>query len=139
MGRGALDRIDQRVGQGIEAVVEAHHRRRLRRIGRLEQLEPPSDGRLWAAGDPPPRAGCRLEPLIDGAVALPLIAEALAGARSHVHIAGWHLSPDFRLERDGGAPPLRELLGTLADRVDVRVLLWAGAPLPVFKPRPSDV
>ena len=41
---------------------------------------------MWAAGDPPPRTGGALEVLVDGGAALPRIAEALAGARSHVHI-----------------------------------------------------
>ena len=44
-----------------------------------------------------------LELLVDGAQALPRIAAALREARSHVHLAGWHFSPDFALERDG--PP----------------------------------
>ena len=44
----------------------AKHRRRLRRLGWERALEPPDDG-LWAAGDPPPREGCSLEVLVDGA------------------------------------------------------------------------
>jgi phosphatidylserine/phosphatidylglycerophosphate/cardiolipin synthase-like enzyme len=93
---------------------------------------------LWAAGDPAPRTGCALEVLVDGAEALPRIGEALAGARSHVHIAGWHITPDFGLTRDHRASRLRDLLGDVAERVDVRVLLWGGAPLPVFTPaRPA--
>jgi phosphatidylserine/phosphatidylglycerophosphate/cardiolipin synthase-like enzyme len=38
-------------------------------------------------------------------------------------------------------PPvlLRELLGEAAESVDVRVLLWAGAPAPVFQPRRASV
>jgi phosphatidylserine/phosphatidylglycerophosphate/cardiolipin synthase-like enzyme len=51
-----------------------------------------------------------------------------------VHIAGWHLTPDFGLTRDNQASRLRDLLGDLAERVEVRVLLWRGAPLPVFTP-----
>lgn len=77
--------------------------------------------------------------LIDGAEALPRIAEALSGARSHVHIAGWHITPDFGLTRDRQAARLRDLLGELAERVDVRVLLWAGAPVPVFTPARAAV
>jgi phosphatidylserine/phosphatidylglycerophosphate/cardiolipin synthase-like enzyme len=134
MNVGALSQIDRWTGQGVERAIAAHHRRRLRRAGRLEQLDPPADRSLWAAGDPPPRAGNSLEVLIDGEQALPAIAEALAGARSHVHIAGWHLSADFGLTRDAGAARLRDLLGELAQRVDVRVLLGAGAPLPLFTP-----
>ncbi len=37
------------------------------------------------------------------------------------------------------AARLRDLLGELAERVSVRVLLWAGAPLPLFKPARSAV
>ena len=131
-------RIDRFAGAELERLVVRHHRRRLRRRGQLHRLEPPEDRSPWAAGDPPPRPGCRLDVLIDGERALAAIAQALAGAHDHVHIAGWHVTPGFRLERSGGAPALRELLAELAERVDVRVLLWAGAPLPLFDPRRSQ-
>jgi len=72
--------------------------------------------------------------LIDGAHALPLIAAELCNARSHVHLAGWHFSPDFALVRNHEEVVLRDLLAGLSDRVEVRVLAWAGAPLPVFRP-----
>jgi phosphatidylserine/phosphatidylglycerophosphate/cardiolipin synthase-like enzyme len=134
-----VERVDGWAGQGIEAAIGAHHRRRLQRVGRIDQLDPPSGPSLWAAGDPRPRAGCALDVLVDGAEALPRIAEALAGARSHVHIAGWHITPDFGLTRDDRASRLRDLLDELAERVEVRVLLWGGAPLPVFKPARAAV
>ena len=51
----------------------------------LDRLHP----RLWASGDPPPRAGGTLEVLIDGAEALTRLAEELRKAESHVHLAGW--------------------------------------------------
>jgi phosphatidylserine/phosphatidylglycerophosphate/cardiolipin synthase-like enzyme len=127
------ERIDAWAGKTVELAVGAHHRRRLRRCGRLEQLDPPNDS-LWTGGDPPLREGNTLEVLIDGEQALPRIAEALAGARSDVHIAGWHITPEFGLTRDKQASRLRDLLGDLADRVDVRVLLWGGSPLPLFTP-----
>ncbi len=130
----AIDRLDGWLGAGIEGASRAHHRRRLRRVDQEHQIDPPPGSSTWAAGDPPPRSGCSLEVLIDGAEALPRIAEALAGARSSVHIAGWHVDPHFGLTRDGDATRLRDLLGELAERIDVRVLLWAGAPLPVFPP-----
>ena len=76
---------------------------------------------------------------MDGGEALPRIAEALTGARSHVHIAGWHLTLDFGLTRDDRASRLRDLLGELAERVEVRVLLWAGAPLRAFTPARAAV
>jgi phosphatidylserine/phosphatidylglycerophosphate/cardiolipin synthase-like enzyme len=134
-----FERIDARLGAGIERAVEAHHRRRLGRIGQGSRLDPPPSASLWAAGDPPVRAGCDLEVLIDGAEALPRIAAAIAGARRSVHIAGWHITPGFGLTRDGSAQALRDLLAQTAERVPVRVLLWAGAPLPVFTPSRAAV
>jgi phosphatidylserine/phosphatidylglycerophosphate/cardiolipin synthase-like enzyme len=134
-----LDRVDRAIGQATEASVAAHHRRRLARIGQTGAYAPPEDGSLWAAGDPPPRDGCSLEVLIDGDEALPRMAEAIAGARDYVHIAGWHVTPGFGLTRDRDAQPLRELLASVAERADVRVLLWAGAPVPVFSPKRRDV
>ena len=139
MASGLIERVDGWAGQGIEAAIGAHHRRRLQRVGRIDQLNPPPGPSLWAAGDPPPRAGGALDVLVDGGEALPRIAEALAGARLHVHIAGWHVTPDFGLTRDSQASRLRDLLGDLAERVEVRVLLWAGAPAPVFTPARAAV
>jgi phosphatidylserine/phosphatidylglycerophosphate/cardiolipin synthase-like enzyme len=75
-----------------------------------------------------------VEVLIDGAEALPRIAAELEPARSHVHIAGWYFSPDFALAREGAPAVVRNLLAELAERVEVRVLVWAGAPLPLFQP-----
>jgi phosphatidylserine/phosphatidylglycerophosphate/cardiolipin synthase-like enzyme len=85
------------------------------------------------------RSGNAVEVLIDGAQALPAIADELRQARSHVHLTGWHFSPDFALEREGELVILRNLLAELAERVDVRVLAWAGAPLPLFRPSRHDV
>jgi phosphatidylserine/phosphatidylglycerophosphate/cardiolipin synthase-like enzyme len=137
--RGPFQQLDRAAGTGIDSAVRARHRRRLRRVGREEQLEPPDDGELWAAGGPAPRGGCKLEILIDGAEALPRLSAALDGARSEVNITGWHITPDFGLRRDDGARRLRDQLAELAERVDVRVLLWAGAPLPVFSPRRAQM
>jgi phosphatidylserine/phosphatidylglycerophosphate/cardiolipin synthase-like enzyme len=134
-----LERIDDLTGRTVDLGVGTHHRMRLRRAGRLDQLSPPDDGSLWAAGDPPPRPGNALDVLIDGEQALPQIAEALAGARSYVHIAGWHITPEFGLTRHGRARRLQDVLAELAERVEVRVLLWAGSPLPVFTPDRSAV
>jgi phosphatidylserine/phosphatidylglycerophosphate/cardiolipin synthase-like enzyme len=124
-------------GDQVTAQICSHHRRRLRRIGWSRALEPPAGG--WAAGDPPMRPGNAVEILIDGAQALPAIAEELRQARSHVHLTGWHFTPDFALAREGELVILRNLLAELAERVDVRVLAWAGAPLPLFRPSRHDV
>ena len=72
--------------------------------------------------------------LIDGAEALPRIAAELEGATSHVHLTGWHFTPGFALTRNDDPTILRNLLGALSTRIDVRVLAWAGAPLPLFRP-----
>jgi len=134
---GTADRV---LGGAIERSMSAHHRYRLRRLGRLDALQPPPDGSPWCREAPPPREGCSIDVLIDGAQVLPAIAEAIRGARRSVRIAGWHSAPHFALER--GEPPtvLRELLAQAVARgVEVRVLLWAGAPLRLFTPDRDDV
>ncbi|MDX6661800.1 MAG: hypothetical protein QOJ55_2622, partial [Solirubrobacteraceae bacterium] len=81
--RDLLSRLDAGAGAAIEASVVRHHRRRLRRLGWARALEP--DGHdLWAGGEPLPRADNRLDVLVDGAQALPAIADAIAGAREQV-------------------------------------------------------
>jgi phosphatidylserine/phosphatidylglycerophosphate/cardiolipin synthase-like enzyme len=138
MAMPLVSRADAALGDAIEAAVRARHRRRLRRLGWERSLDPPDEG-LWAAGEPPPRPGCALDVLVDGDEALPAIAEALQGARRFIHLTGWHVAPHFELVR--GAPPvvLGALLAELAERVDVRVLVWAGAPVPVFHPTRAEV
>jgi phosphatidylserine/phosphatidylglycerophosphate/cardiolipin synthase-like enzyme len=131
-----IDTLDDAVGSGLERLVVAHHRRRLKRHGWERAYDPADDG-LWCAGDPPPRDGNAVEILIDGEEALPRLEHELADARESVLLAGWHFQPDFRLSR--GGPTLRELLAEAAERVDVRVLAWAGAPLPLFTPSRSAV
>ena len=127
-----MDRADYRLGAAVGYAVRAHHRRRLGRTGWLAALDAPAGG--WAAGESQPRPGNSLEILIDGAEALPRMATQLARAESHVHISGWYFSPDFALARDEEPAILRNLLAGLAERVEVRVLVWAGAPLPLFRP-----
>ncbi len=133
----ALFPVECWVGEQITSQICRHHERRLRRIGQLSALDPEAGG--WAGGDLPVRAGNAVEILIDGVQALPSIAEALRGAQSHVHLTGWHFTPAFALERDGKPLVLRNLLGELAEKLDVRVLVWAGAPLPLFRPSRGDV
>ena len=134
---GVARRADAVLGKGVERLVIGHHRRRLARIGSRAALDAPAGG--WAASGTPPRAGCSLDVLVDGEQALPEIASAIETARSSLWLAGWRFSPDFRLRRDS-AETLRELLTAAAERgVDVRLLAWAGAPLPLFKPTRGDV
>ena len=124
--------IDQAVGDQLERVVVWRHRRRLQRVGRLPALDAPAGG--WAA-EPPPRSGNRMELHVDGASAFPRLVEAIQGARSYVNLAGWHFTPELELE----GTTLREHLAEAAKRVDVRVLQWAGAPLPLFHPDRREV
>src|SRR3954470_21950998 len=121
-----LGAADRSLGRTIERAMEAHHRRRLRRLGSMEALDPPHDGSPWCREAPAPREGCAMDVLIDGAEVLPAIAEAIRGARRSVRIAGWHSAPHFALTRD--EPP-----GVL------RLLLWAGAPFKAFTPARADV
>ena len=131
--RDLIKGVDQTLGDRLERIVVAHHRRRLERLGQLGALDPPAGG--WAAGDPPPRRGNDLEVFVDGSEALPAMAEAISEARERVWLAGWHFTPEFRV----GETPLRELLAEAAERVDVKVLAWAGAPLPLFHPDRKEV
>ena len=127
------------MGQQISEQICRHHRRRLDRIGWSHALEPGAAGE-WAGGDFPPRSGNTVDVLIDGAQALPSMVDALRSAKSHVHITGWYFTPSFALERSSSEPlVLRNLLAELAERLDVRVLAWAGAPLPLFRPSRGDV
>jgi len=130
---------DRVAGNAIERLTNDHHARRLGKLGRSAQRTPPDDGRLWAAGDPPPRAGNALDVLIEGAAYFPALEQAIRCARRSVLIAGWCITPGFALVRDEPPVLLRELLGEAAESVDVRVLLWAGAPVPVFAPRRASV
>jgi phosphatidylserine/phosphatidylglycerophosphate/cardiolipin synthase-like enzyme len=136
MALPSIDRMDHAVGSGVERLVVSHHRRRLRNHGWARALDPPGDG-LWCAGEPPPRDGNRVEVLIDGEELLPRLREDIERASESVLLAGWTFTPSFRLGH--GAPTLRELLADTAERADVRVLAWAGAPLPLFRPSRAGV
>ncbi|MGZ6693765.1 MAG: phospholipase D-like domain-containing protein, partial [Solirubrobacteraceae bacterium] len=100
-----LLRVADRVaGTAIERLTNAHHARRLGKLGRSAQRTPPDDGRLWAAEDPPPRTGNAVDVLIDGAAYFPALEQAIRGARRSVLIAGWCITPQFALVRD--EPPV---------------------------------
>src|SRR2546427_3197269 len=107
------------VGGGrVGALLRVPPRGRLARGGWGRAFEP--SARLWAEGDPPPRHGNDLEILIDGASFLPRLGEELAGAESHVHIAGWYLSTELALVREKERLVLLDLLEELARKVEVR-------------------
>lgn len=133
-----LDFLDDKLGAGIEAANAAEHRFRLRRHGHADLLRLPARSAPpgWVEGVPV-RSGNRLEVLVDGEAALRRMQEAIEGAQSHVHIAGWHSSPNFLLRPEG--PPLRDLLAQKAEHAPVRLLMWGGPPLPVFSPSRGHV
>jgi phosphatidylserine/phosphatidylglycerophosphate/cardiolipin synthase-like enzyme len=130
-----LGRIDSAVGRRVEELIAAHHARRLDNLGKHDAHRPPSGG--WAATGWPPREGNALDVYIDGAEALSGVAEAIGAANTSIWLAGWYFSPEFRLTPESGT--LRELLADAAERLDVRLLAWAGAPLPVFHPDRREV
>jgi phosphatidylserine/phosphatidylglycerophosphate/cardiolipin synthase-like enzyme len=135
--RNVPSALGSKVAERIEASVRARHRRRLRSIGWEHALD--ANGTGYALAGTPPRPGNDLDVLIDGAAALPAMAEELAKAESHVHLTGWYLSPHLQLTRGEEPVVVRNLLAELAERVDVRVLLWGGAPVRLFRPSRTDV
>jgi phosphatidylserine/phosphatidylglycerophosphate/cardiolipin synthase-like enzyme len=126
--------LDDRLGDGIEALLRWRYRRRLRRLGWADALKPSESGDIPALHGSPIRTGNAVDVLIDGGEAFPAIEEAILGARRSVHIACWHASPDFRLTRGPQARPLRDVLAEAASSVPVRLLLWGGPALPVYEP-----
>jgi phosphatidylserine/phosphatidylglycerophosphate/cardiolipin synthase-like enzyme len=139
MGSRLFERVtslDALVGDAIERAVCVKHRRRLRRLG-SDALDPGQG--WWAGGDPPPRAGCELKVLVDGHEAFAEIARAIREARESVRITGWHIAPQFELVRGEAGIALGPLLAEMAERVDVRVLVWAGSPVPAFHPTRSEI
>lgn len=131
----AVAGVDRAVGERLERAVKRHHVRRLRRSGWERILQPDLRG-FAVNADPGIRDGNSVDVLIDGAEALPAIQSAMLQARSHVYLTNWFVSPDFRLESGAagdsrhGGPTIQELLAELSTRVDVRVLLWSGPPVP---------
>jgi phosphatidylserine/phosphatidylglycerophosphate/cardiolipin synthase-like enzyme len=132
---GIWTRLDSFVGTQVERQVVAHHQRRLAKLGHERALR---TQRGWATTGPAPRHGNTLDVLVDGAEALAEVAAAIESARSSVWLAGWFFSPGFRLRSDSEMT-LRDLLADRAARLDVRLLVWAGAPLPLFHPDRSEV
>ena len=130
-----FDRWDDAIGDAVERLIRLHHRRRLERRGHGRSADPPAGG--WADGGSFAPTRSEAELLVDGAAILPRMVADIGSARSHVHLCGWFFTPGFRLGEDG--PSLRGVLADAARTVDVRVLAWAGSPLPLFHPDRSEV
>jgi phosphatidylserine/phosphatidylglycerophosphate/cardiolipin synthase-like enzyme len=130
-------RIGHAVGERLDRAVLHRHRNELRHAGWEHALDATSASFVRDGADP--RPGNAVEVLIDGVEALPRIAEELSRAQSHVHMTGWFISPDLQLTREDEPVIVRNLLAELAERIDVPVLLWQGAPVPAFRPSRGDV
>ncbi|MGH2775698.1 MAG: phospholipase D-like domain-containing protein [Actinomycetota bacterium] len=131
-----LHKLDRTLGDGLEWTLRRHHRRRLARVGWGDAFEPGPEP--WATGRTPLRKGNALRVLIDGEETFKAITEAIRSARSFVHIGAWHMEHDFSLSEDSDVT-LEDLLIEAGKRVDVRILLWGGAPLPPpFRPRRGE-
>src|SRR3954453_9898075 len=109
---GAADRL---AGTAIENIENAHHVRRLSKLGHSAQRMPPEDGRLWAAGEPPPREGNAIDVLIEGAAYFPAGAEATPAARLSVPAGGLCIPLRFALFLNDPPVLLRELLAEKAE------------------------
>jgi phosphatidylserine/phosphatidylglycerophosphate/cardiolipin synthase-like enzyme len=130
-----LDAADARVGDLIENANRNHHARRLHHLGWDRAFR--GDGAGWGSGTRP-TGGNHVDVHIDGTSALPAIVAAVRGARSFVHVAGWTVNPEFVMEHTPVPVTLRALVAEAAERVDVRVLVWAGAPVPVMHPTRAE-
>jgi phosphatidylserine/phosphatidylglycerophosphate/cardiolipin synthase-like enzyme len=133
----ATVKLGHAFGEGLDDLARRRSRQRLRHVGWERALDASQLG--FAHGTFPPRDGNRLDVLVDGCEALPAIAAELARAESYVHLTGWFFSPELDLSRDDEPMVVRNLLAELAERIDVRLLSWKGAPVPVFKPSQRDV
>jgi phosphatidylserine/phosphatidylglycerophosphate/cardiolipin synthase-like enzyme len=137
LGRRLGSAAAQGIGDRVDGMVVAHHRRRLRSVGWEHAMDGSEIG--WSRRAMRPTQGNALSLLVDGSTMLPALAEALQAAQSHVHIAGWHFSPELDLTRGADPVILRNVLADLAERIDVRILGWKGSPLAVFRPSRGDV
>ena len=133
----ATVKLGHAAGERLDDLARRRRRQRLRRVGWQRALDVSKAS--YARGTFAAREGNRLDLLVDGSEALPAIAAELARAESYVHLAGWFFSPELNMSRDDEPKIVRNLLAELAERVDVRVLSWKGAPVPLFKPSLNDV
>jgi phosphatidylserine/phosphatidylglycerophosphate/cardiolipin synthase-like enzyme len=90
------------------------------------------------ASSSPVREGNRVEIVVDGQEAFAGMLAAIESAQQSVHLAGWHAVPDFELTRGSTPRTLGDALRDVGEHARVRVLLWAGARLPVIRPTRSD-
>ena len=94
MEGAVIESVEAAFGDRLAERIRRHHRRRLAGWAGRHAFDPPA-GR-WTGGGTPVRAGNTVDVLIDGAEALPLMAETIRGARPLVHLAGFFFTPGSR-------------------------------------------
>ncbi|GAC1555267.1 MAG: phospholipase D-like domain-containing protein [Herpetosiphon sp.] len=87
----------------------------------------------WFPRSLPPREHNLLSPLVDGQAAFSAMLEAIRGAKEYVYIVGWTLTPAFALDPSTPDGLLTSVLGDIAQRVPVKILVWSGS-LMLFPP-----
>ena len=91
------------------------------------------DDSRWYPGGTPPRRNTHITPLVEGEPFFAALHSALKEAEHYVYITGWCLTPQLPLLRarmeDLVQTRLLTVLSETAQRLPVRLLLWAGAPL----------
>ena len=137
VARRTLDVAGDAIGRALEAVVRSRHLSRLRRTGHLAEDAPLTE---LGPGSFGLRDGNAVDVLVDGADAFTAMAGAIAAARRTIHVTGWSASAGFALDRTAQAnATLAALLGDAGARgVRSRILLWAGAPVPLIRPTRRD-
>lgn len=130
-----LSSLDDALGDFMDHQMAAHHRRRLRRIGQEWVLgrgtKEHHRTRPWWVPGVEVREGNSVEVLVDGVEITERLTREIRAANKHVHMTAWNVDPDFWMGPEG-TPELDELLGEASQRIPVRVLMWAGAPIPGY-------
>ena len=134
MADDSLDRFDAAVGDGIERAMIHHHMRRMRRHGQLGGARP---GERRAVGADRRAAAPRQRARDPDRRRERAAADGRGDPRRAAPRPRLLVEPPARLRPRPAQVrrPVRELLAETAERVPVRVIVWAGAPVPVFQPR----
>lgn len=100
----------------------------------------PASGAWWVEGDLPARQGCRVEPCIDGHIAMLRMCRAFLSAKRYILLAGWDIQAELPLVRGEDAVPgppessaMRSLVANLREEGldDDAIALWTSKRLRV--------
>lgn len=138
-----LEALEAQLGRRLRSVIGPLHRRRRHHTLRHGTVDAEAarqarqswwgDEPRWYPGGTPPRLHNRVTPLIDGDRYFTTLYEALTQAQHYIYIIDWCLTPFIPLRRGEthalAETRLLDVLNEAAQRLPVRILLWAGAPL----------